>query len=579
MSKASAKPLYDVTASFAYTAKTERELTVVKGDSLSVLKECGQWLFVQNTEGKRGMVPANYTRRAGQASASPAKTASPIPASAATPGSRGPSPGGEANKRMVAIKDVVPTASGQIALKEGEVVVVLEEYATGWLRVSCNGKEGRVPKEAVKPYESETVQIGKYLFKARAIYDYTASVEGQFSFKKGDILAIVKDDIAGGWWLADVNGKLGHVPKSYFKVIQHKPSESTVAKAGSQEDPDGVMPACPFKAVVLYKYEGDSVSTLTIAKDEVLTIEGYKQNGWLVARNSENKIGHVSRKFVKPLPEEKKDDRKKDGQIINEEKMGDDIPPPAEEKREDIVPPPVTVNATVDVPPPAEPEKREEEPRRAEQKTEPPPEQKTELPPEQKTEPPPPAEDSIPPPSSVEVKATATAGEPVSNAEVESMKKEMKEMQERHEKETKEMQERHEKEMAEMKEEMKTMEESFKKELAALKESLTSMIEKQGKRVSDMKDDMKDVKKSQQELAERPVVNPEELQEQKKQVKELDKAVREQMELQRSVETQIVKVKAQLECMKGVHPPQDAAPEIPPADDLNGVPAPVDLTQ
>jgi len=239
----SSKGLYDVIASYPYTAKSERELSLAKNETLTVLKEYNQWLFVQNSIGKRGMIPLSYTRRADNipppSTAPPAASANPAaktvaaqpqaakpaaqPQAAAQPAAQpaaqhAAKPSGK-NKHVMATKAVIPTNDGHLALKEGDVIEVLEEFPTGWLRGQLNGKVGLVPPDAVRPCEAVAAKV---LYHARALFDYNPSQEGQLTFKKGDVLAIMKDDLPGGWWLAELNGKPGHVPKSYCKKIEHK---------------------------------------------------------------------------------------------------------------------------------------------------------------------------------------------------------------------------------------------------------------------------------------------------------------------------------------------------------------------
>jgi len=53
--------------------------------------------------------------------------------------------------------------------------------------------------------------------KARALFDYAATCDTELSFAEGDILAITDQDDSG-WWYAELNGKVGFIPKNYVEL-------------------------------------------------------------------------------------------------------------------------------------------------------------------------------------------------------------------------------------------------------------------------------------------------------------------------------------------------------------------------
>lgn len=60
-------------------------------------------------------------------------------------------------------------------------------------------------------------------FKAKALYDFNGNSSTELSFKAGDEVEIVLDNLPGGWWRALINGKLGHVPSGFLEKITEKP--------------------------------------------------------------------------------------------------------------------------------------------------------------------------------------------------------------------------------------------------------------------------------------------------------------------------------------------------------------------
>jgi hypothetical protein len=54
--------------------------------------------------------------------------------------------------------------------------------------------------------------------KARAMYDHEASEQGELSFRKGEIVNILRRD-ASGWWEGECNGMTGIFPANYVRVL------------------------------------------------------------------------------------------------------------------------------------------------------------------------------------------------------------------------------------------------------------------------------------------------------------------------------------------------------------------------
>ena len=181
-----------------------------------MLKELGQWLFVQRGTGERGMVPASFVSKVEK----PQASEEPQPPRAA---------------KVQATRSVTATASNQLSYKEGDVITVLEQYNTGWLRGELNGAQGLVEQKNVKPYDLSSPPATplatppatprKHLYRVRALYDYTAQSRVELSFKKGDVLAVLKEGIQGGWLLAEHDGKTGHVPESFCSKIRHRTAD------------------------------------------------------------------------------------------------------------------------------------------------------------------------------------------------------------------------------------------------------------------------------------------------------------------------------------------------------------------
>eukprot|EP01102_Stenamoeba_stenopodia_P013482 TRINITY_DN4385_c0_g1_i3.p1 TRINITY_DN4385_c0_g1~~TRINITY_DN4385_c0_g1_i3.p1 ORF type:complete len:819 (-),score=227.56 TRINITY_DN4385_c0_g1_i3:90-2546(-) len=60
--------------------------------------------------------------------------------------------------------------------------------------------------------------------RVRALYDFNGRNDAQLSLKKGDVFVLLKKGVEGkghgkGWWLGDLNGKVGYFPAAYVEEL------------------------------------------------------------------------------------------------------------------------------------------------------------------------------------------------------------------------------------------------------------------------------------------------------------------------------------------------------------------------
>lgn len=174
-------------------------------------------------------------------------------------------------KYGIVTRTLTDTAGGKaLSVKEGDIVMILDVYPTGWTNVVLvtTGAKGLISKQHYVEYKSgdplpaqftasqqqeqqqqqsqpqsqqqqqgvqkrESIPADAIKFAAIAKFDYASKSESELAFKENDRVEILKDDVPGGWWLALLNGKIGHVPPGYFeKVVPQPPSESEAKKTG-----------------------------------------------------------------------------------------------------------------------------------------------------------------------------------------------------------------------------------------------------------------------------------------------------------------------------------------------------------
>eukprot|EP00026_Physarum_polycephalum_P007209 Phypoly_transcript_07266.p1 GENE.Phypoly_transcript_07266~~Phypoly_transcript_07266.p1 ORF type:complete len:474 (+),score=109.19 Phypoly_transcript_07266:75-1496(+) len=122
----------------------------------------------------------------------------------------------------------------------------------------------------------------------RALYNYDATEDNELSFKANDkIVVIQKDD--SGWWHGELNGQVGIFPSNFVE------SGEGGAGAGPKEEPKTAS-----KCKVLYDYNADSDSELTIKEGDVLTIES-EDEGWYFGSNSKGETGRFPSNYVQTM--------------------------------------------------------------------------------------------------------------------------------------------------------------------------------------------------------------------------------------------------------------------------------------
>ncbi|XP_061761718.1 GRB2-related adaptor protein 2-like [Nerophis ophidion] len=69
--------------------------------------------------------------------------------------------------------------------------------------------------------------------EARGKYDFTASVSGQLSFKKDDVVKILST--RGDWWMAEMDALEGLVPKNYIDLRQPKWFQERLTRSAAEQ--------------------------------------------------------------------------------------------------------------------------------------------------------------------------------------------------------------------------------------------------------------------------------------------------------------------------------------------------------
>ena len=65
----------------------------------------------------------------------------------------------------------------------------------------------------------DTAVLKKRVEKCKVVFDYVAEASDELSLKIGDIIEIVRKDVADGWWEGKLGGKVGVFPDNFVEII------------------------------------------------------------------------------------------------------------------------------------------------------------------------------------------------------------------------------------------------------------------------------------------------------------------------------------------------------------------------
>lgn len=292
-----------VQAKYDYTAAegAAQELSMLRGEVLTLLDDSKSWWKVKNKIGKTGYVPSNYIMRT---KSTKNKTKNKIPTKEPIKTINGKvkyfndwlkkSKFRQKNNEPSAKKEELicealynydKTRDDELQLYKGQKILILEESEDDWWRGRNleNGQDGWFPSNYVElplgytpsykknsrckmdnnkmdnhkqPEEhfSEDV-LAAYsdhspvIENVRCLYDFSAKTAEELSFRENDELQILgKVDNDPEWWVGrDREGRIGLIPRIYTEVMEIRPVQSTKASMSSAPIPSGRYAAMQSK--------------------------------------------------------------------------------------------------------------------------------------------------------------------------------------------------------------------------------------------------------------------------------------------------------------------------------------------
>ncbi|KAI8940408.1 hypothetical protein NX059_004098 [Plenodomus lindquistii] len=152
-----------------------------------------------------------------------------------------------------AIYDYEPQSSNELALAEGDVLMVLEKSADDdWWKAKKKGRadeedepEGLIPNN----YIEEAGPVAQ----AKALYDYARQTDEELSFKE-DALLDVYDTTDPDWTLVGVESEYGFAPANYIELIKGSGASAAAANHGA---PSPALPSRPAMPAAADSFDDD----------------------------------------------------------------------------------------------------------------------------------------------------------------------------------------------------------------------------------------------------------------------------------------------------------------------------------
>jgi len=212
-------------------------------------------------------------------------------------------------KKAKALYDFDAIQSNQLSFKEGDIITVLDQEGSGWVKGQIGPKIGLVPEEYIKIIDdnsnkslnslttnssthslkttattvaaTNTVKrkpVNKNISNAKAnvssvvaLFDYNASDSTELTFKTGDVIEVIKtgsnenEKIENQWWTGKntSTGKTGQFPVVFTKGWDG--SKTSTTKASTQKEK-------VLKVKALYDYEATCEGELSISVGDIITV-------------------------------------------------------------------------------------------------------------------------------------------------------------------------------------------------------------------------------------------------------------------------------------------------------------------
>ncbi|KAL4913802.1 hypothetical protein BDW62DRAFT_213919 [Aspergillus aurantiobrunneus] len=143
-----------------------------------------------------------------------------------------------------AIYDYQPQAQGELELREGDLLYILEKSTEDdwWKAKKKADRDDEDEPEGLVP--NNYVDEAKPIHTAKALYDYTRQTDEEVSFSE-DASLVVYDTADPDWTLVGVNADFGFAPSNYIEILEDSVAHPAAAQTPALPEPPSPAAASP----------------------------------------------------------------------------------------------------------------------------------------------------------------------------------------------------------------------------------------------------------------------------------------------------------------------------------------------
>ncbi|KAK0792118.1 hypothetical protein LTR59_008614 [Friedmanniomyces endolithicus] len=252
----------EVRALYDFHPTEEGELFFRKGDTIVVTESIYKDWWKGNLHGQIGIFPVNHVEKLGDF-AEGGSAARAIPKNTRT---------------AVALYDFLATEDGELGFRKGDTITAVEERVGDICKGTLRGKTGIFPANYVQELsdsrepDQPVPASSKKERRARALFDFLPTEEGELGFRKGDTIVVLETKYEG-WWKGMLRGQIGVFPANHVEELSNS------------QEPDPPVPATSEKkrrARALYDFNPSEENELRFRKGDIIDVTEGKPAGDII---------------------------------------------------------------------------------------------------------------------------------------------------------------------------------------------------------------------------------------------------------------------------------------------------------
>jgi len=185
----------------------------------------------------------------------------------------------------------------------------LKKKSTGWWKGESKGNIGLFPcssvEDIVETEQSHTIAIPvvekpQTISKCKVRFDYEVQQQTDLALIAGQIVNIL-EKAESGWWKGECNGKIGLFPSNFVEdIVETEQSHTIAIQSPIIPNPVVENPQATSNCRVLYNYEAEQPTDLTLVGGQIVNILEKDESGWWKGECN-GKIGLFPSNFVQEM--------------------------------------------------------------------------------------------------------------------------------------------------------------------------------------------------------------------------------------------------------------------------------------